>query len=1368
MPHRTLPTGHCPTGRCLTGRCPTGRCPTGRCPQDAAHRMLPHKTLPHRTLPHRTLPTGRCPQDAAPQEAAPQDAAHRTLPHRTLPTGHYPQDAAPQDAASQDTAVLGSFGLCRPEGNLQVTLVEQLRNFIKMSSLDLVLEKLHLRHDPRWSARGLCVACVLEVLDRDDVSVVRKSAALAGVLDLLSITGVVRDILQQDQRVGLHFICSLLKMLRSAEDPAVLEQIIQVLVQALLDLKEEPLVQHVLDELQTQLCKGAGGRLLPHLTLLGKLVDAVSVLAHMLTTTHLCVLEYMCVCVLNPDEALKSAVFYVFRGVWASEAALPSLPHTLRERVCVLLLHTLPHACSLQLTVNCLGLLMLMLQSAEMVSLLMNQNQNPPTGEEEESQCTELSIQQCSLPLILKRLLLGSDECVQVVCVQCVSAVLTHSPSQYCTPFIQADLPEFLFERLSSDNEALLWSVFGCLLLLCEDAAFFSQCHAIYGIESLVRSLKAVLKMSNLEVQKKGLQLLTAVLERQPTGVRLFPTAPGFVGVAEVLQGAMTSSCFRVATEAARAATALFRMHHQSSPVHYGELERIVKSLTSRCAELPSHISSQRKVSVCLCEYRCFSDSESGGGAQSFRAGVFLIQALTCFQEACRLVKECVTEFSVKENTLEAPNKQSEDTLEGLCMCLLHLCDTVYIPTVTTLCERVPSPQVLQLFFSILSLQFSLSPSFMPSFAPKLASAGFIRLTVEHKALLCSGNRHSPLNAACCDFLLKLCVCLLSQPDPVTGDHQQGYVEEVEYVLRECLPSLCCRVCDWPSLLMEVPAENLNTQFGLLHLLYLSLLHGDRLLPDVTLFSSVVHFVCVVQEHPESLPPSVLKPVLYLLATTQEGSPDPDGAALNSIGIALSSTPLSSSPFSSPHPALLRFIFRFPALAERFGIRVLSSWLAGGLEPAVCGEKEQSCSDLESSVLLELLEKTPSVMLSLVGVLCEDDESIARRAVQVLQCYLQAGRSCNSAYFQLLKSALLKLLQRLTCDSQDNTVLGSLILEVLCLVQNNSPAHGDMDNTDFKLLYHVSNLVGKLKCSDSEVLLPALNYLYCCLTLCTAHTADRVVSMLLSNTGVMELLQVVLNLFHLSSPSRVISSSPLICCSFLLLSSLITLQHTVSAQVQRSVCLELGPTVKTLTFYKRHSDSLLQVCVVRLVQAVLDLDLSSPVVHVSESGGLQRPLQPVDGALHPLGYAGAISLMTALQSLLLQKQDLLLGASVNCLRSLIGFLHRRKPHIAQHVLCQPWNRFLLYSLLNSGDNLALHPATLSLLSLVRSTHAHNRCVFGYKLRVIRTSLRGRCPLGHLYTWSKSPLFTLKCRPPRGRRGASRPCPENPIKDGWRL
>ncbi|GAA6076498.1 meiosis inhibitor protein 1 isoform X1 [Tachysurus ichikawai] len=902
-----------------------------------------------------------------------------------------------------------------------------------MATLDVVYEKIHHKHGPRWCAHvgtghdaaasaslRVCVACVVELTDSCHVSVVRKSMALTGVGELLKTEGVMREILQQDDGVCVRFTTSLLKMLQTVEESSTLDKVMQVLVQLLLDLKSKHLVQHLINELQTQLC-GVNWSVVC-VTFLGKLLDAVPAVSHMLTSTNLCVLESLCVQMVSADEELKAAACYVFRGVWESEDARHSMSKTLRERVCVLLLNTLKHASLHQLIVNCLGLLLLMLRSGETVCFLMTQ--------EEDTKHPEL--QHCSLPLILKRLLLSGDECLQVASVQCVSAVLSHS-TQYCMSFIHGDIPEFLFERLSSSNDVLLWCVYSCVLLLCEDSLFFSQCHSLYGIESLVRSLKESLKLSNLEVPKQGLQLLTVILEKQPAGVRLFPIGPTFVNVAEVVIVGLASPCLQVATQAARAATALMKMHHQSTPVHYGELRKIMEALSRRFTELPSRTISQRR--------RCFAEPKSS--SQSTKAGTFLMQALVCFHEACRLLEECVCEANVTDSPLTAEEEKDEDTLECVCVYLLKCCDTVYIPTVTRVCERTPSPRVLQLFLYILSVQFSLSPSLMPAFVNKLASSGFIRLTVENKALLCSGNRHTSLNVACCGFLLKLCVCLLSQPNPqthsqhlgveevehvlceclpslyyhvcdwpavlgkaaadqntqycllhllylslISGDrhtslnvaccgfllklcvcllsqpnpqtHSQHLgVEEVEHVLCECLPSLYYHVCDWPAVLGKAAADQ-NTQYCLLHLLYLSLISGDRLLPDATVFSSVMEFNNTVVEQCCTLPPSVLQSVLYLLSETQGSSSELDWPNLKSISKVLSSTPPSSSPLSVPHPSLLHFIFRYPELAEQFGTTVLTGWLKRGKD--LVGK----VLDPEQTVLMGLLEKNPCVLLKML------------------------------------------------------------------------------------------------------------------------------------------------------------------------------------------------------------------------------------------------------------------------------------------------------------------------------------------------------------------------------------------------------------------
>ncbi|XP_071330454.1 meiosis inhibitor protein 1 isoform X3 [Trachinotus anak] len=1234
-----------------------------------------------------------------------------------------------------------------------------------MMSVDIVHEKFHLRHDPKWSGRlgpaeggGLlvCVACVIEMIESEDISSVKKSFALSGISGVLKCSpGALRELLQQDHRVSMRFTASLLGLLHTVEDPATLEKVHQVLVQLLVELQSEVLYRFVLDEIHKQLSDQLSVKAFqPTFKLLGNLVEAVPNLAHSLMTQYVPLLEHLCSALLYPDEALKASVLYVWLKLFgtAGGSAVQSLPITIRDRVCILLLQTLSNAGSPQLIDNCIGLLWLLVQLGETVSVLMNSPEGQIMCSEDQNIHANNSQVICQnqeqqppehrhLPLILKQLLLSGDETLQVTSAKCIASVLVHSPSQYSAPFIKADVPEFLFDCLAStSSEMLLWSAYSCLVLLTEDSLFFSQCHSVYGIESLVRSLKEALRLSNLEVQKQGLLLLTAILERQPPSVRLFPSGPGFVVVSEAVIAGVSSSCLLVATQGASAASALFRLNHQSRPVQYKEVEGLVEAITNRFSELPLPSPAHRRSSGSL--------KRSGPSSHASRSEAFLFQALVCFQAACRLAEECASEPVLKENTFTAPSKHSraQDSLESLCHCLLRCCDSIWIPTIIRMCERAPSAQILQHFYSILSSQFTLLPSLMPVFANKLASSGFYRLALEHKGLLCVGNRNPDLNVSCCGFLLKLSMCLLSQSNPASGSYQYE-AEEVENLLQYNLPSLCCRLSDWPSLLREVPGLQLceykgprATQYCLVIMLHLALQQADRLLPDQTVFSCVLWLLLSVQEQGSCvLPHSVLRSALYLLAMTQDKSPSLDRAPLNCITKALSSCQSFSSLYIH-HPALLHFICRYPELAEKFGPLVLELWLTKQTQHTVTGqtmtdaqekgEKRDSCADdrqdeepdTETVELLTLIEKYPAVILTLLDMLCTREAPLAERALGVLEVLLSGQRHYEVDLCANLRPALLQALQRLSVENgglgqgRTEQVVNSLplVLKLLCVTQASDPpsssSYSNIDEVHFKLLYHVSNIAGRLKPTNTESLLPALRYVYCCLSLSPAHCTDRAVSMLLSNSGLMDQLQTVLASSSSSSSSSATPSlspsacppSALLCCSHLLMSSLITLQHVHSAQVHKSINWSLDTAVQRLVLQKRNTDNLLLVSYLRLLQALLDVDLTSAVVCVSTGPGLvgPRPLGVQDGALYPLGSRGAQSLSAALSGLLLQKHELLLRASVNCLSSLLGFLQRKSHITAKLVVCQPWSRFLLYCLLSSGESCLLHPAILRLITLL--------------------------------------------------------------------
>lgn len=1205
-----------------------------------------------------------------------------------------------------------------------------------MSSGDIVYERIHFRHEPRWCGRlgpaeggglQLCVLCVVEMMESQDVASVRKSYALSGVSGVLTCSpGALKELLRQDQRVSLRFIASLFGMLQTTEDTATLEKVDQVLLQLLLELQSELPFRFVLDEIHKQLSGPLNSKgLLPTFKFIGSLLEAVPNIANLLVTQYVPLLEYLCSALLYPDEELKASILFVWLKLFGT--ANQALSVSIRDRVCILLLQTLASANSAQLITNCIGLLWLLVQMTATVSVLMSSVAGPVMCEENQnSQINSgLSLSQnleqqppehSPLPLILKKLLLSGDEMLQVSSAKCIASVLVHSPRQYSAPFIKADVPEFLFDRLASTkNEVLLWSVYTCLKLLTENPQFFSQCHSVYGIESLVRSLKEALRLTNLEVPKQGYLLLTEILERQPADVRLFPSRPGFVAVSEAVGAGVSCPCLLVATQAVKAACILFRQNHQSRPVQYKELIGLIETITNRFSELPlsSHAQRQNPASV----------KKSDARSHASRSHAFHLQALVCFQAACRLAEECASEPHLKENAFTAPSKtqHTEDSLECLCQCLLRCCDSVWIPAVIKTCQHAPSAQMLQYFYSILSSQFILLPSLMPVFAKKLASSGFFRLALEHKGLLCAGNRTPNLNASCCGFLLKLSMCVFKLPDAGSSSNQHD-AEEVEHILMYHLPTLSGQLSDWPSVLCEAPGFQLcdykgqrASQYCVLVLLHLAFQQGDRLLPDQTVFSSVVWLLHLVQEQGNCvLPCFVLRSALYLLAVTQDKSPSLEKAQLNCISKALSSCQVFSSLYIH-HPPLLHFICRYPELAEKFRPLVLELWLTRKAlhpEPNMddSGEKQhdEKCEP-EITELLTLIEKYPAVIPTLLDMVCTRETCLAERALRVLEVFLSCEKESKAELCTNLEPALLQTLQKLSVEELGHdpkegniTQVKPLpsVLKLLCMTQACDPpssvSYNKMDGVHFKLLYHVNNIAGRLKPGNTKSLLSALSYMYSCLDLSPASCTDRAVSMLLSNAGLMELLQSILS----SSPSP--SSPALLCCSHLLLSSLITLQHVHSAKVHKSISWSLDKAVQRLVFNKRNTDNLLLASLLRLLQALLDVDLASPVLCVTTDPSLvgSRPLGVEDGLLYPLGSRGAQCLSVALSGLLLQKHEALLRASVNCLGSLLGFLQRKSPTTARYIVCQPWCRFLLYCLLNSGQCCLLHPVTLQLITLL--------------------------------------------------------------------
>ncbi|KAF1418818.1 Meiosis inhibitor protein 1, partial [Spheniscus magellanicus] len=1101
---------------------------------------------------------------------------------------------------------------------------------------------------------------------------VRKKHVLSRLQDALAWQALpVVQLLAPDERVCVHLIGTLFGMLHTVEDSSALDLFVEVLVRLVVELKSEQYLRCILDESQNELCKATTMRgSLPTFTLLGKLADAIPGFADILVVEHSNLVDHLLMGLTYPNEGIKAAVCYLYGKLYSSPVGTERLSAHFEERLCGLFLNTLGRAQTKELQVNCLGLLKELLKSDHFVSILMN---NSKTAEESEN--PDFLEGENPLPLVLKKLLLTRDEMLQAASSHCVAAVLVHSPSRYAPAFIHADVPEFLFECLLCNSEILIWSVYCCLLLLTEERLFFSKCHTVYGIESLVRSLQDVLQLNNVELHKQGLLLFTEILKRQPVEIKLFTNRGVCIEAIDVLMETVNCPVLEVVVEAVRAVAAFLRKDHLSSPpVPYEELQKLLEAVLKRCADLSPPQSSKRHAS---------HPANRNLSRVPQRQGQFLLNTLESFRNACRLAVEFQSDSMAQENAFTAPNSESKDTLSNFSEFLLRICDSLCIPMVMNYLERAVSPSVMEVFISALNTLFTVVPNMRNKFSKKLASCSFIRLTLELKARFCSVQSNPALNQACSSFLCALCLSLYSATEKERTSSQEGksgerdkllYLQEMSELLQKGLPQLNYTVAESLLLLAETPEpfsfdQSLcSHQHCFILLLHFAYTLGDRFVPEPDLFLAIRNFLLSAQDHGVCPPPYILRAALYLLAVCQDKGKALDLRSLCTIRRILDNLPDLSLVYVHC-PLLLKFFLRYPELMGRFGHQVLQLWFSWGdckqteTEEAGFGVSDQLNS---ANPLLPILKSNSSILLILLDLVCSSSVDVAWKVLMTLRTFLE--RNEDVLVCDLLRSQFLQILQQLLVESSSASLQANrnlpVLLSLLFLVQLRSKGVRELDSTDFKLLHQVSNLCGKCRPRDTDLLQPSLNFLYWSLHQTTPCSQQRAVAVLLSNVSLLELLQKVLERTWLrsppSEPAYLSSEDALLCSGWLLVASLLLYQHRYNTEVHQTLSLDLAEVLNAVIFRKKKP-ILLLVSIMQFLRAVLRQNFSSPLLVIVGQNTAQGATQPQpsslqDAALHPLAMQQVFSLVVSLQNLLVHKDLLLSQAVVACLETLVEYL----------------------------------------------------------------------------------------------------------------
>ncbi|NXD24974.1 MEII1 protein, partial [Spelaeornis formosus] len=1107
---------------------------------------------------------------------------------------------------------------------------------------------------------------------------VRKKHALARLQDALAWQAPpVVQLLAQDERVCMHLVGTLLGMLHSVEDSSALNLLVEVLVRLVVELKSEQYLYCILDESQKELYKAATMRSsLPTFSLLGKLADAISGFADILVVKHNNLVDHLLMGLSYPNESIKAAVCYLYGKLYSSPVGTERLSIHFEEKLCGVFLNTLGCAQTKELQVNCLGLLKELVKSDHFVSILMNNSKT-----EEETENPDLLEGENPLPLVLKKLLLTRDEMLQAASSHCMAAVLVHSPSRYAPAFIHADVPEFLFECLLCKSEILIWSVYCSLLLLTEERLFFSKCHTVYGIESLVRSLQDILPLNNVELHKQGLLLFTEILKRQPVEIKLFTNRGVCIEAIDVLMETVNCPVLEVAVEAVKAVAAFLRKDHLSSPpVPYEELQKLLETVLKRCADLSPPKSSKRHAS---------HPANRSLGRVPQRQGQFLLNTLESFRNACRLAVQFQGDFMAQENAFTAPNSESKDTLSNFSEFLLRICDSLCIPMVMSYLERAVSLSVAEVFISTLNTLFTVVPSMRNKFSKKLASSSFIRLTLELKARFCSVRSDPVLNQTCSSFLCSLCLNLYSATEKRRTSSQEGKWQEMSELLQKGLPQLNYTIAESLLLLSETPEPFLLDQslcshqhcfillldfaytFGDRHI-YFYCFHSNllqcRFVPDAELFLAVRNFLLSAQDYGDCPPPHILRAALYLLAVCQDKSKALDMRSLSTIRRILDNLPDLSLMYVHC-PLLLKFFLRYPELMGRFGHQVLQLWFSWeDCKQTEAEEADFGMSDQlnTASPLLPILKSNSSILLILLDLVSSSTVEVAWKVLMTLRTFLE--RNEDVLVCDLLRSRFLQILQQLLVESTSATLQANrnlpVLLSLLFLVQLRSKGIRELDSTDFKLLHQVSNLCGKCRPRDTDLLQPSLNFLYWSLHQTASCSQQRAVAVLLSNVSLLELLQKVLECTWLwsppSRPAYLSSEDALLCSGWLLVASLLLYQHRYNTEVHQTLSVDLTEVLNAIIF-RNKKPILLLVSIMQFLRAILRQNFSSSLLvivgqNTAPSATELRPSSLHDTALHPLAMQQVFSLVVSLQNLLVHKDLLLSQAVVACLETLMEYL----------------------------------------------------------------------------------------------------------------
>ena len=281
-----------------------------------------------------------------------------------------------------------------------------------------------------------------------------------------------------------------------------------------------------------------------------------------------------------------------------------------------------------------------------------------------------------TLLLGLKKILCLKEDELTILATQCLYDIVAGiDDAERFNDIMKTDLTEFVLDCLYSKNAVLLSSVFKCLQSMAARKAFYDKCHGVYSMDACLAALKNALDSDYLGCAEGGLRLLTTLLIYQPENMPLFDCQSWHQCsqiIERVLNVKHSNTLLDIAFECA---TTFFKPHHLIRPRDFKTLGSLIQTVAKATQHMLSKGSPQTKIMKNVMEIFVAANSFTDSSAADDLCGTTSADIQHFRETLMSLTCELILPW-VKENCLCLEDK------ETLKMYLLIIRNLIQVPAI--------------------------------------------------------------------------------------------------------------------------------------------------------------------------------------------------------------------------------------------------------------------------------------------------------------------------------------------------------------------------------------------------------------------------------------------------------------------------------------------------------------------------------------------------------------------------------------------------------------------------------------------------------------------------------------------------------------